>query len=198
MRTHESTIVEPARRSTVSENEAATRLIPVRGHEGRPCVRHGRLRQAGGRGRGRLRGLLGAPGARVPELEDAVHEGARRQPGAVLQVVRGRHAERLVQLPGPPGRARPRRQGRDHLRGRRRPGDARHLPRAAGAHLPHGQRAEGARRQEGRPRRHLHVDEHRGRGRDAGLRAHRRHPFGGLRRLLGAEPARPHRRTPAR
>ena len=33
-----------------------------------------------------------------------------------------------------------------------------------------------------------------GRGRDAGLRAHRRDPFGGVRRLLGAEPARPHRR----
>ena len=32
-----------------------------------------------------------------------------------------------------------------------------------------------ARREEGRPRRHLHVDERRGRGRDAGLRAHRRH-----------------------
>ena len=34
----------------------------------------------------------------------------------------------------------------------------------------------------------------RGRGRDAGLRAHRRHALGGVRRLLGAEPARPHRR----
>ena len=37
-------------------------------------------------------------------------------------------------------------------------GHARHLPRAAGAHLPPGQCAEGARREEGRPRRHLHVD----------------------------------------
>ena len=65
--------------------------------------------------------------------------------------------------------------------------------RAAGAHLPPGQCAEGARREEGRPRRHLHVDERRGRGRDAGLRAHRRDALGGVRRLLGAEPARPHR-----
>ena len=81
----------------------------------------------------------------------------------------------------------------DHLRGRRRQGHARHLPRAAGARPAAGQRAEGARREEGRPRRHLHVDVDRRRGRDAGLRAHRRHALGGVRRLLGAEPARPHR-----
>ena len=70
----------------------------------------------------------------------------------------------------------------------------RHLQRPAGAHLPPRQCAEGARRQEGRPRRHLHVDVGRGRGRDAGLRAHRRDALGRLRRLLGAEPARPHQR----
>ena len=50
-------------------------------------------------------GYWAPPGARAAELEDAVHEGARRQQRAVLQVVRGRHAERLVQLPRPPGRA---------------------------------------------------------------------------------------------
>ena len=110
---------------------------------------------------------------------------------ALLQVVRGRHAERVLQLPGPQCRGRQGRQGGDHLRGRRRQGHARHLQAAARTHLPAGQRPEVARRQEGRPRRHLHVDEHRGRGRDAGLRAHRRHPLGGLRRLLGAVGARP-------
>jgi acetyl-CoA synthetase len=56
--------------------------------------------------------------------------------------------------------------------------------RAAGQGLPVRQRAEGARREEGRPRRHLHVDERRRRGRHAGLRPHRRHPLGGVRRLL--------------
>ena len=117
---------------------------------------------------------------------------------AVLQVVRGRHAQRVVQLPRPQRRRRPRRQGRDHLRGRRRQRHAAsRYARTARAHLPHRQRAEGARRQEGRPRHHLHVDVGRGRGRDAGLRAHRRDALGGVRRLLGAEPARPHRSTPA-
>ena len=86
----------------------------------------------------------------------------------------------------------------DHLRGRRRQGHARDLQGTARAHLQAGQRSEVARREEGRPCRHLHVDEHRGRGRDAGLRAHRRDPLGGLRRLLGAVGARPRDRTPAR
>ena len=58
------------------------------------------------RGRGRPRGLLGAPGARADST------GGRRSArvlnaddAAVLQVVRGRHAERLVQLPRPARRA---------------------------------------------------------------------------------------------
>ena len=127
-------------------------------------------------------------------LEDAVHQGARREQGAVLQVVRGRHAERLVQLPGPPGRApawatRSRSSSRPTTARSRSVTYSELLARTCRA----GQRAEGARRQEGRPGRHLHVDVGRGRGRDAGLRAHRRHAFGGVRRLLGAEPARPHR-----
>ena len=41
-----------------------------------------------------------------------------------------------------------------------------------------------ARRQEGRPRHHLPADDPGGRLRDARLRAHRRDPFGGVRRLL--------------
>jgi acetyl-CoA synthetase len=44
--------------------------------------------------------------------------------------------------------------------------------------------AEGAGHQEGRPRPDLHADVHRRRGRHAGLRPHRRHPLGGVRRLL--------------
>ena len=42
------------------------------------------------------------------------------------------------------------------------------------------------------------THERRGRGRDAGLRAHRRHALGGLRRLLGAERCATASRTPAR
>ena len=55
------------------------------------------------------------------------------------------------------------------------------------------QRAEGARRQEGRPRHHLHADDPRGGLRHARLRAHRRDPLGGLRRLLAGLARRPHR-----
>ena len=66
------------------------------------------------------------------------------------------------------------------------------------ARLPVRQRAEGARHQEGRPRRHLHADVGRRRRRDAGLRAHRRDALGGVRRLLGAEPAASASSTPAR
>ena len=47
-------------------------------------------------------------------------------------------------------------------------------------------------RQEGRPGHHLPADGRRGRGRHARLRAHRRHPFRGLRRLLAGQPGQPH------
>ena len=70
-----------------------------------------------------------------------------------------------------------------------------HLPRAARRGLPLRQRAEGARRQEGRPRHHLPADDPRGRRRHAGLRAHRRDPLGRLRRLLARQPGRPHPAT---
>ena len=50
------------------------------------------------------------------------------------------------------------------------------------------------RRQGGRPRRHLHADGPGGGRRHARLRAHRRHPQRGLRRLLRRGAARPHQR----
>ena len=89
---------------------------------------------------------------------------------------------------------RQRRQGRDHLRGRRRHGDEGHLPGALSPRLPPRERPEVARHQEGRPRPHLHADVDRGRGRDAGLRAHRRDAFGRVRRLLGEVAAGAHHR----
>ena len=55
-----------------------------------------------------------------------------------------------------------------------------------------------ARRQEGRPRHHLHADDSRGGLRDARLRAHRRDPFRGVRRLLAGFARRPHRGLPSR
>ena len=55
-----------------------------------------------------------------------------------------------------------------------------------------------ARREAGRPGAHLHADDARGGVRDARLRAHRRDPFGGVRRLRRGEPRRAHRRRAAR
>ncbi len=48
-------------------------------------------------------------------------------------------------------------------------------------------------RQEGRPGHDLSADDPRGGGRDAGLRPHRRDPFGRVRRLLAGQPRRAHR-----
>ena len=61
---------------------------------------------------------------------------------------------------------------------------AHHLRRAARECLPPRQCDEGARRQERRPGHHLSADDPRSGLRDARLRAHRRRPFRGLRRLL--------------
>ena len=75
------------------------------------------------------------------------------------------------------------RQGGDHLRGRRRQGDENHLQAAVPRRLPPRECVAGSRHQAGRPGADLHADVDPGRGRDAGLRAHRRHPLGGVRRL---------------
>ena len=109
-------------------------------------------------------------------------------------MVRRRPAECLLQLPRPQPRERQRRQDRDHLRSRRRQVTKRHLPELHDTRLQIRQRPEIARHQEGRPRRHLHADVDRRRGRDAGLRPHRRHPLGGVRRLLRQVAAGTHHR----
>ena len=109
------------------------------------------------------------------------------------QMVRGRHAQRLLQLRRPPSRQ-ARRPDRDHL-GRRRPQGRQedHLQAVARRRVQVRQCAQGARRQEGRPRHHLHADDPGSGGLDARLRAHRRHPLGDLRRLLAGFDRRPHR-----
>ena len=73
---------------------------------------------------------------------------------------------------------------RDHLRSRRRHRHQRHVSGPAATRVPLRQRAEKARREEGRPRGDLHADVDRRHRRDAGLRAHRRDAFGRVRRLL--------------
>ena len=129
-------------------------------------------------------------------LVQALHEGQGhllRHPSRRDQMVRGRRHQRRLQLHrSPPGQAR--QSDRDHL-GRRRsqPRQAHHLRRAVRSGLPFRQRAEVARRQEGRSRHDLSADDPRDGLCDARLRAHRRDPLGRVRRLLARRARGPHR-----
>ena len=131
--------------------------------------------------------------AETLRLVAQVGPGARVE-AAVREVVRRRDAQPLGELPRPPRRHLAAQQGGAHLGGRAGRGPHAHLPAAPARGLPLRERAQGAGRGEGRPRRHLHADDPRGRGRHAGLRAHRGHAQRGLRRLLGRGAARPHER----
>ena len=140
-------------------------------------------------------------GGETHRLAEALHQGEEHQlriPERLGEMVRGRRPQHLRQLHRPPSEG-PRRPGRDPL-GRRRSGGRQedHLPRASRACLPPRQRHEGARREEGRPRDDLHADDSGGGVRDARLRADRRHPLRGLRRLLAGFPGKPHRGLPLR
>ena len=109
-------------------------------------------------------------------------------------MVRGWHAERLLQLrrPSPCQARRPDRHpvGRRRSEGRQET----HLQTIARRGLPFRQRAESARRQEGRPRHHLHADDSGGGGLHPRLRAHWRGPFGDIRRLFTGLDCRTYRR----
>ena len=143
---------------------------------------------------GRSRPILGRA-RQADRLDQALYARSERllRRRRVDPLVRGRHAQRLLQLHRPPPRD-ARRPDRDPVGGRRpRRGPARHLPRTARERLPPRERAEGAGRQEGRPGHDLSADDPRGGGRDAGLRPHRRDPFGRVRRLLAGQPRRAHR-----
>ena len=84
------------------------------------------------------------------------------------------------------------------LRQPRHQDDARlHLRRAARRGGDAGRRAAGPGRAEGRPGHHLHADGARGGDGHARLRAHRRHPFRGVRRVRRAGAGDPHRRLQA-
>ena len=95
---------------------------------------------------------------------------------------------------------RPRRQGGVPLGGQRPVGVERdNVQRAAPLGVPLRARAALEVRREGRrPRGDLHANGGRAGGRDARVRAHRRHPLGRLRRLLRAVARRPHPRREAR
>ncbi len=139
--------------------------------------------------------LLGGAGQAPPLVpgadQDQEHHLRARQ--RLDQMVRGRRPQRRLQLHRPPSRQ-ARRPDRDHL-GRRRPLaiQAHHLSRAARRGLPLRQHPAQPQRREGRPRHHLPADDPGGDLRDARLRAHRRGPLGGVRRLLAGFARRPHR-----
>ena len=110
---------------------------------------------------------------------------ARRLPHPL---VRRRRTQRQRQLPRPaPGRRAATRPRCSSSR-TTRPSPPQHISyRELHARVCRlGQRAAQPRRAQGRPRHHLPADDSRGRGGDAGLRAHRRDPLGGVRRLRAA------------
>ena len=118
----------------------------------------------------------------------------RREGKVFIEWFKGAQDQHHLQRPRSSPRD-PRRPGRHHL-GRQRAGHRSqdHLQGAARAGLQVRQRAQGQRRQEGRPRQPLHADDPRaGRG-HAGLRPHRRHPLDRVRRVLAGLAGRPHHR----
>ena len=142
-------------------------------------------------------GRLLAQGSGAAGLDQALHQGEELSPGTrtishikwfedgALNVAANCIDRHLAK------RARP---DRDHLGRRRSRRTAKHITYRAAARgsLPLRQCAEGARRQEGRPRHHLPADDPGSGLRHAGLRPHRRGAFGGVRRLLARQPGRPH------
>ena len=140
------------------------------------------------RGGARLRGLLGAAGARTPALAQAVHQGAGRVQRAVLQVVRRRRAQRLLQLPGPA----PRDAAGDKTAIIFEADDGevtrvtyQRAATAGSASFANALKALGIKKGD-RVVIYMPMSIE-ARGRHAGLRAHRRHPLGGVRRLLRQE-----------
>ena len=126
-------------------------------------------------------------------MAKALLQSAGPEQSPLFQVVRRRRTECFLQLPGSPPQQ-PAEQDCDHFRGGRRHGQQNHLQAALPPRLPVCQRAEVHRRQDRRPRHHLHADVDRSRHCHAGLRAHRRDALGRVRRLLGQEPSGTHHR----
>ena len=114
-------------------------------------------------------------------------------------LVSRRRLQHLLQRGRPSRRSRPRRAGRDHLRLAGHQHQADHHLRGAADQDRDPRRHPQAqfRRRERRPRHPLHADGAGGAGRDARLRAHRRDPFGGVRRLCAEGARHPHRRLHA-
>ncbi len=131
----------------------------------------------------RPRGVLARRRA-GPRLGAVAGTGLRAGFRPLRPMVPGRHPERLPQRGGPSRRRRPGGSGGDPLRlARHRDQAQHHLPGPARRGGGAGRRARRSRRRQGRPGDPVHADGARGPVRHAGLRAARRGPLGGVRRL---------------
>ena len=117
-------------------------------------------------------------------MDEALGPGAGRLEPSLLPVVRGRPGEHLLQRGRPPRRGRPRTAaGADPRQPGHRHGGRALLRRSPGADRAARRRPRKPGRTARRPGADLHADDPGGRGRDAGLRADRCRPLGGVRRL---------------
>ncbi len=143
---------------------------------------------------GRILGGSGQGNRLVRAGEKNLRSGGRH----LRPLVRRRHLQHLLQLPRPPRRPGSQRPGGADLQfAGHRHGEDLHLRPPALRSATARRHAARLRRHEGRPRHHLHADDPGSGVRDARLRAHRRHPFGGVRRLRGERARHPHRRRQA-
>ena len=127
-------------------------------------------------------------------MEPQVDERARLERSAAREVVRRRPNQRVGQLRRPSHSHGAPQQGRSHLgRGARRSPHA-DLLRSVSPGECVRERAQVARRQEGRSRRHLHAARSRAGHRDARMRSHRRAPQHRLWRIQCRFAARSHER----
>ncbi len=181
----------------VPQSRPRRRQAPKRRYAGRNSMTASRYHDIYARWQRDPEGFWGeaAQGHRlVRQAEEGVRQGRRH----LRPLVRRRHLQHLLQRARPPRRRRPRPAARADLRfaGHQHPADLHlwpHAVRGADARRD----AARLRRQKGRHRHSLYADGAGGGVRDAGLRAHRRHPLGGVRRLRGQGTRHPHRRLQA-
>ena len=140
-----------------------------------------------------------ARGGARDRLDPAAGADFRSRRRRLRPLVPRRAVQRLLQRARPPRRGRPRRTGRASSTTARSPATKRRITyrelldetATLAAVLA------GFRRRGGRPGAHLYADDPRSGRRDARLRAHRRGPFGRVRRLRGQGAGDPHRRRRA-
>ena len=130
--------------------------------------------------------FLGRSGGRH-RLDRKAENRVRSERRRLRPLVRRRRLQHLLQRGRPPRRCRARRADGDHLRLAARRAKTRHHLSSPADRDPGARRhAARPRRAKGRPGHSLYADGAGGGVRHAGLRAHRRHPLGGVRRFCRA------------